>query len=120
MAFFILVWSFTALFVGCSNNTNQDEPSASKATTIGQISQDEAILYERYLDVVVLPTLNIALDEVYTFEDRNLDLKCPIDNELEYIVYQQYYYDVSADFEKYKALFGDSDSMRITSENQEK
>ena len=42
-----------------------------------------------------------------------------IENELEYLVYQSYYYEMSADFSSKKTLLGDNEYLQISNQNEE-
>ena len=127
---FALALTFTAaLLAGCAQNTASSsassapsDTSSSAPVTAGQSSAaslDEDLLISRYTDVSALPALVLNLEPSLQFDDRTLTMEDSIENELEYLVYQSYYYEISADFSSMKTLLGDSEYLQISVKNGE-
>lgn len=127
---FALALTFTAaLLAGCAQNTASSSASSAPSDTSGSApvtagqssaaSLDEDLLISRYTDVSALPALDLNLEPSLQFDDRALTMKDSIENELEYLVYQSYYYEISADFSSMKTLLGDSEYLQISVKNGE-
>lgn len=128
---FALALTFTAaLLAGCAQNTASSSASSASSDTSGSASDtsgqssaaslDEDFLISRYTDISALPTLDLNLEPSLQFDDRTLIMEDSIENELEYLVYQSYYYEMSADFSSMKTLLGDSEYLQISVKNGEK
>lgn len=127
---FALALTFTAaLLAGCAQNTASSSASSASSDTSGSASDtsgqssaaslDEDLLISRYTDVSALPALDLNLEPSLQFDDRTLIMEDSIENELEYLVYQSYYYEMSADFSSKKTLLGDSEYLQISIKNEE-
>ena len=127
---FALALTFTAaLLAGCAQNTASSSASSASSDTSGSASDpagqssaaslDEDLLISRYTDVSALPALDLNLEPSLQFDDRTLIMEDSIENELEYLVYQSYYYEMSADFSSMKTLLGDSEYLQISVKNEE-
>ena len=127
---FTLALTFTAaLLAGCAQNTASSSASSASSDTSGSASDtsgqssaaslDEDLLISRYTDVSALPALDLNLEPSLQFDDRTLIMEDSIENELEYLVYQSYYYEMSADFSSMKTLLGDSEYLQISIKNEE-
>lgn len=132
---FAVALTFTAaLLTGCAQNTasssasslpsatsgSASDTSGSASDTSGQSSAaslDEDLLISRYTDVSALPALDLNLEPSLQFDDRTLVMEDSIENELEYLVYQSYYYEISADFSSQETLLGDSEYLQISVKN---
>ncbi len=128
---FALALTFTAaLLAGCAQNTASSSASSASSDTSGSASDpagqssaaslDEDLLISRYTDVSALPVLDLNLEPSLQFDDRTLVMEDSIENKLEYLVYQSYYYKMSADFSSRQTLLGDSESLQISNRNEEK
>lgn len=128
---FALALTFTAaLLAGCAQNTASSSASSASSDTSGSASDpagqssaaslDEDLLISRYTDISALPALDLNLEPSLQFDDRTLIMEDSIENELEYLVYQSYYYEISADFSSKQALLGDSEYLQISVKNGEK
>ena len=127
---FALALTFTAaLLAGCAQNTASSSASSASSDTSGSASDpagqssvaslDEDLLISRYTDISALPVLDLNLEPSLQFDDRTLVMEDSIENELEYLVYQSYYYKISADFSSMKTLLGDSEYLQISVKNEE-
>lgn len=127
---FALALTFTAaLLAGCAQNTASSSASSASSDTSGSASDtsgqssaaslDEDLLISRYTDISALPVLDLNLEPSLQFDDRTLIMEDSIENELEYLVYQSYYYEMSADFSSMKTLLGDSEYLQISIKNEE-
>lgn len=127
---FALALTFTAaLLAGCAQNTASSSASSASSDTSGSASDpagqssaaslDEDLLISRYTDISALPALDLNLEPSLQFDDRTLIMEDSIENELEYLVYQSYYYEMSADFSSKKTLLGDSEYLQISIKNEE-
>lgn len=126
---FALALTFTAaLIAGCAQNTASSSASSASSDTSGSASDtagqssaaslDEDLLISRYTDISALPVLDLNLEPSLQFDDRTLIMEDSIENELEYLVYQSYYYEMSADFSSKKTLLGDSEYLQISIKNE--
>ena len=125
---FALTFSASVL-AGCAQNTASSSASSAPSDTSGSASDtagqssatslDEDLLISRYTDVSALPTLDLNLEPSLQFDDRTLIMEDSIENELEYLVYQSYYYEMSADFSSKKTLLGDNEYLQISNQNEE-
>ncbi len=109
------------LLGGCNgNNSTVDagEENNSVSSDDGINQEDYDILYEKYININELPVFNLDIEREYICDDRKLILEDSIQNELEYVIYQYYYNNISADFESNKNLIGESESLRISNENE--
>ena len=118
-----------ALLAGCAQNAASPSSSSgssfassqsSSSTASSATSLNEDILASRYIDISTLPMLDLDVEESVQFDDRTLVLEDSIDNELEYLVYQTYYYKTSADFTARQDLLGDNESLQISNHSEEK
>ena len=119
-----------ALLTGCAQEAVSSSSSASSSHSSSQSSHsaasssatslNEEILASRYADISALPVLDLDVDESAQFDDRTLMLEDSIDNELEYLVYQTYYYQMSADFSARQDLLGANESLQNSNQNEEK
>ena len=55
---------------------------------------------DNYIDVDKLMMLDISINEEYKFDERKILLQDSIDNEIEHLAYNLYYYTQAAEFEK--------------------
>lgn len=125
---FALAFSASVL-AGCAQNTASSSASSTPSDTSGSASDtagqssaaslDEDLLISRYTDVSALPALDLNLEPSLQFDDRTLIMEDSIENELEYLVYQSYYYEMSADFSSKKTLLGDNEYLQISNQNEE-
>lgn len=125
---FALAFSASVL-AGCAQNTASSSASSAPSDTSGSASDtagqssaaslDEDLLISRYTDVSALPALDLNLEPSLQFDDRTLIMEDSIENELEYLVYQSYYYEMSADFSSKKTLLGDNEYLQISNQNEE-
>ena len=126
---FALALTFTAaLLAGCAQNTASSSASSASSDTSGSASDpagqssaaslDEDLLISRYTDISALPALDLNLEPSLQFDDRTLIMEDSIEKELEYLVYQSYYYEMSADFSSKKTLLGDSEYLQISIKNE--
>lgn len=83
----------------------------------GTKNASETLIYDKYKDISALPILDIDLENPYVNGERTLILEDSIDNELEMIIYNHFYYEVSDDYESGMALIGNNESLRIATEN---
>ena len=127
---FALALAFSAsVLAGCAQNTASSSASSAPSDTSGSASDtagqssaaslDEDLLISRYTDVSALPALDLNLEPSLQFDDRTLIMEDSIENELEYLVYQSYYYEMSADFSSKKTLLGDNEYLQISNQNEE-
>lgn len=128
---YVTALAFAAvLLTGCAQNASSSStsPSSSAASssapgTTGQSSAsslDEEILVSRYTDVSALPALDLNLEPSLPFEDRTLVMEDSIENELEYLVYQNYQSEISGDFSQQEKLLGNNDVLNTAVRNGQK
>lgn len=129
LRFAIALTFATALLVGCTRQTAPSLSETASSTSDSQSSDPAAssaspskmdVLALRYTDVSALPALDLNVEKVVQFDDRTLILEDSIDNELEYLVYQNYYYETAGDFSACQALIGDNEALQISNHNEEK
>lgn len=79
--------------------------------------QSEALL-DKYIDVTALPVLDIAIESSATFDDRTISLEDSVDNELEWMAYNRYYYQAAAEFDLLLGLVGENESLQNAMSNE--
>lgn len=127
---FLTVLCVTAVLSACAQNpgggTVSDSPVNSAGSGLSPIPSDlapmdDAVMYEmyeKYTDLSTLSTLEINMDDVCVFDDRTLTLEDSIDNELELLTYNKFYYITSARFDLLMELVGEEDHIQIIMGNE--
>lgn len=135
-----LALSCLLVLFGCSAQTKENISTKPKASTsankllssndsakvtsdvsLSDASADnEESLYKMYADMASLPAVNSKPQKIFKSGDRILTIEDSIDNNLENIVYQDFFYEVSGDFKKELALIGEDEPLRISNQNNEK
>ncbi len=121
----IVVLSSIFILFGCSATNEVVTPAPMEETNTFKKSENvpipnEEFLYEKYVNMANMPVFDMAFDKKCSFDDRTLIMEDSIDNILEKIIYDHYYYEVFGDFTKYMELCGDSETLSITFQNDEK
>lgn len=93
---------------------------ASDVSMSNASANNEELLYKQYADMTSLPAVNAKPQKIYKCGDRTLTIKDTIDNNLENIVYNDFFYEISGDFKKELNLIGEDEALRISVQNSEK
>lgn len=123
------------VFVGCTGSPQKEQLSSNSEMSVNgsavnetegnefggnETVIDEQLLFDKYADIALLPILDIDLEPVRVFEDRTLKIEDGIDNGLELLAYDFYYYEMAPDFEKQMALLGENQVFQSAVKNGQK
>ena len=73
--------------------------------------------WERYADPAALAPAEDAPAGTFVFDDRTLTVEDAPENEVEALIYTEYYSESAADFETYSSLYGKNTVLNISAEN---
>ncbi len=89
-----------------SEKVNETE-NGSKTDGVDTADEDYAVIYDKYMDVSQLEIREGVGSANYTVEDRRFICEDASLNELEYLIYNYYYFETFGKFDKLRDLVGD-------------
>ncbi len=80
--------------------------------------QSNALLLDKYADSSQLETREGVGAEEFVFEDRRFICEETVQDELEYLIYNYYYFSSTGGYDKLFDLLGDNESLKIAVQNE--
>lgn len=101
-----------------TENVNETD-EADTTDSVGTADDDYKVIYDKYMDVSQLEIREGVGTANFTVEDRQFVCEDSSLNELEYLIYNYYYFETFGEFDKLKDLIGEDEALQISVQNEQ-